>query len=873
MTISISNTFDTQAFLSYINNINSTLPGYISNSNIAIIPLSLQQLAIQSVENLNSLAGILESINDGLETPTTQIDSLETQLTNLNTQIATIGGVNSSNMQSFLNSVNQVTYNIQSLITYNAATQIALDATASLQTIIAANSANITNLQNSLNTLTGGGSNITLSNNSNELEGHTWEAPGTIGSTTPSSGAFTTLSATGGITGTLTGNVTGTASNASALENATWSVPGAIGGTTPNSGAFTTLSATGGITGNLTGNVTGNATTATTATTANNALALENATWEAPGTIGSTTPNSASFTSIVVSGTITGNVNGNLTGNVTGNATTANTASNALTLENATWESPGTIGSSAPNSGVFITLSATTGLINTSINNTGTLNYTNAFSQSFTDTNTVVQTDVLNNNVLTVTATTATETTFIGVLGDVWYNGTGGTASPGHTIGTFGFNRMNSAGQTANLMIGAEGKVTNYAGDITYALSVHGGLETVAAGSSINTWIGCHSDIDAMPGTITYAVGNALGPINITGGTITNLVGTYMLPPVLGSTEGQLSGTGTITNLIFSIMPDITGTLIPTNVYGYMSKLNYASGENKWAMWFEGTAPSYINGPVQIGSNVLQGSSALVLSGSLTTGAIQTILNISSTISPTAGVAGGYSIGCNSGITLADGSGVTYPTVYGYNSSPITKLGATDVITNFAGYHAADQTVAATTIAGFWGDISTGTGKWNLYMGGNAPNYLHGSLLIGTTTFIAGYTLEVNGSIYIAGGIVSNNPSNGIGYTSGAGSTVIQATSKATAVTLNTVTGKITTANDALAAGTLTSFVFNNSSIGANDTITVNLAGGNATIGTYLINVDGIAAGTCNIVIENRSSGSLSEALVLNFNIIKGSSN
>ena len=43
-----------------------------------------------------------------------------------------------------------------------------------------------------------------------------------------------------------------------------------IGATTPSSGAFTTLSASGGITGDLTGNVTGNASTATSATTATN---------------------------------------------------------------------------------------------------------------------------------------------------------------------------------------------------------------------------------------------------------------------------------------------------------------------------------------------------------------------------------------------------------------------------------------------------------------------------------------------------------------------------------------------------------------------------------------------------------------------------
>lgn len=77
-----------------------------------------------------------------------------------------------------------------------------------------------------------------------------WASPGAIGSTTPSSGAFTTLSATGVITSTL---ATGTAPftitsttvvgnlNVSQLLGKTWAVPGTIGSTTPSTGAFTTL--------------------------------------------------------------------------------------------------------------------------------------------------------------------------------------------------------------------------------------------------------------------------------------------------------------------------------------------------------------------------------------------------------------------------------------------------------------------------------------------------------------------------------------------------------------------------------------------------------------------------------------------------------
>jgi hypothetical protein len=88
--------------------------------------------------------------------------------------------------------------------------------------------------------------------NSSFLLGLTWPVPGTIGSTTPNTGAFTTLSATGQITSTL---AIGTAPfvitsttlvanlNVSQLLGGTWAIPGTIGSTTPNTGVFSTLQA------------------------------------------------------------------------------------------------------------------------------------------------------------------------------------------------------------------------------------------------------------------------------------------------------------------------------------------------------------------------------------------------------------------------------------------------------------------------------------------------------------------------------------------------------------------------------------------------------------------------------------------------------
>lgn len=83
----------------------------------------------------------------------------------------------------------------------------------------------------------------------------TWAIPASIGSTTPAAGAFTTLSASSQITssvatGTAPFSITSTTVvpnlNVSQLLGGTWAIPGTIGSTTPNTGAFTTLTVTPG---------------------------------------------------------------------------------------------------------------------------------------------------------------------------------------------------------------------------------------------------------------------------------------------------------------------------------------------------------------------------------------------------------------------------------------------------------------------------------------------------------------------------------------------------------------------------------------------------------------------------------------------------
>jgi hypothetical protein len=109
-----------------------------------------------------------------------------------------------------------------------------------------------------------------------------------------------------------------------------------------------------------------------------------------------------------------------------------------------------------------------------------------------------------------------------------------------------------------------------------------------------------------------------------------------------------------------------------------------------------------------------------------------------------------------------------------------------------------------------------------------------------------------------------------LGYSTAAQGAVTQATSKSTAVTSNFSNIQVTMNNAALAAGSIVSFTLNNSLISARDTLMVNVAGGNATAGTYTAFVSTITAGSAVISLYNVSGGSLSEAVKLNIAIIHG---
>jgi hypothetical protein len=148
------------------------------------------------------------------------------------------------------------------------------------------------------------------------------------------------------------------------------------------------------------------------------------------------------------------------------------------------------------------------------------------------------------------------------------------------------------------------------------------------------------------------------------------------------------------------------------------------------------------------------------------------------------------------------------------------------------------------------------------YLGGGL-NYLNGS----TTQFRnAGGTIVTLDITQGTGVLVKE--AVGLGYGTGSGGTVTQGagSGKATAVTLNKPTGQITMNGAALAAGATVNFTFNNSLLASADVLLLNLKSWGAN---YRLNVE-MGSGSAFIFLTNLTAGSLSDALVLNFAIIKG---
>lgn len=137
-----------------------------------------------------------------------------------------------------------------------------------------------------------------------------------------------------------------------------------------------------------------------------------------------------------------------------------------------------------------------------------------------------------------------------------------------------------------------------------------------------------------------------------------------------------------------------------------------------------------------------------------------------------------------------------------------------------------------------------------------APN--SGSNYTATLPTATGTLLSDAGALVIS-------PTGAVGYATGAGGAVTQATSRTTGVTLNKPTGAITMFS-AVGSAVAATFTVTNSQVAATDTIVVNQKSGT---NLYVLLVTAVAAGSFNITFYT-TGGVATDAPVINFSVIKG---
>jgi hypothetical protein len=177
-------------------------------------------------------------------------------------------------------------------------------------------------------------------------------------------------------------------------------------------------------------------------------------------------------------------------------------------------------------------------------------------------------------------------------------------------------------------------------------------------------------------------------------------------------------------------------------------------------------------------------------------------------------------------------------------------------------------------LAATWNDVLT-TFKarvFNVTDTASAAGSLLDDLQVGG---VSKWSVRKDGAATAAGFIKSTSATAGVGYATGAGGTVTQATSRTTGVTLNKICGQITLVAGTIAGHEADEFVLTNSAIEAGDVVVASIKSGLAagTAKYYRVGVTAVGAGSCTISVGNIDNGTIpstgTDTPVLNFAVIK----
>lgn len=155
---------------------------------------------------------------------------------------------------------------------------------------------------------------------------------------------------------------------------------------------------------------------------------------------------------------------------------------------------------------------------------------------------------------------------------------------------------------------------------------------------------------------------------------------------------------------------------------------------------------------------------------------------------------------------------------------------------------------------------TNGAGNLVLFTGGSTSQ---GWTISGSTGDLSDNSTTHN--ILAGASVKSKGPTAGIGYATGAGGAVTQITSRATGVTLSTVTGDITLVS-AAGSATPASFVVTNTAVAVTDNVVINQKSGTDLYEVFVTNV---AAGSFKVTCFT-TGGTTTEQPVFHFSVVKG---
>ncbi len=442
------------------------------------------------------------------------------------------------------------------------------------------------------------------------------------------------------------------------------------------------------------------------------------------------------------------------------------------------------------------------------------------------------------------------------------------SAAPFQQINTTGsislsFSNWPASGSAGTVRVAFN--ITNVAHTVTLPAAVSQGIAAIA-GSSPGT--------PGVSNTITFgAIGNyAFEFVTINGGT-TIWIFDNSRPPDLFTANLTISNTRVSTSTT-------TGALVVAGGVGIGGNLNVggnfkaytSTGNVSFQALDDGTVQ--FNTPAAIAANT---AGAFNIVGS-TTGTYQPVTNAGGMIHITGNANAASRI-------TNDAFGTGANPVYvgrmarGTVDSP-TPPQANDVLSRFVGvgwngsggYGPTAGTTAPCSMDFVAAETFSTTAQGSEIRFYNAPLTSNVRTLSAT---IATTGLTVPGIISASGNIVSNanillTDGGTLGYNAGAGGTVSQSGNKTQGVTLNKPSGEITMQNTALNAATTVQFTLTNSTISAHDLLLLNIVGGVATGAAYNLDAN-CTTGSAVVSVRNITAGSLSEAIVLRYVVIRGS--